>query len=197
MHEFLPSEIPPVRPFLRHPIGALCVLILLASCARVPSRFTRAQPRDLLYSEMVGRWHGSMAIGRVGTSVSRVLPAALTVVPAPDRDGLELQYRFGSGPGMVARAMSHWHFERGLTEAQWGGALDVEAQSYTVVERSGGRNGEPMRLVLEGDGFDGDQPARIRQTLELSTGSLQVRKDVKHDGGDYTFRHTLSYTRAE
>jgi hypothetical protein len=189
--------LPPSVPAVRHSLATLLVLLLLASCVRAPSRLTRAQPRDVLYSELVGQWRGSIELRRADRAVSQVLPSDLTVLPAPDRDGLELRYRYGTGTGTMVHSSSHWHFGQALDAAQWGGVLDQQLQHYAVVERSGGRDGQPLRLVLEGHGVDGNRPARIRQTLEVRTGSLQLRKDVQVDGEAFSFRHALTFRRAE
>jgi hypothetical protein len=182
---------------VRQSLSALLVLLLVVSCVRAPSRFTRAQPRDVLYSELVGQWRGSIEVRSANRMVPQILPSDLTVLPAPDRDGLELRYRYGKASGTVVQSSSHWHFGRALDAAQWGGALDQALQHYAVVERSGGRNGEPLRLVLEGDGVEDNRPARIRQTLEVRTGSLQLRKEVQVDGEAFSFRHALTFRRAE
>lgn len=183
----------PVRPSL----SALLILVLGVSCVRAPSRLTQAQPRDVLYSDLVGQWRGSIELRDVGHTVSQILPSDLIVLPAPDHDGLELRYRARNGSGPVVQSSSHWHFGQALEAAQWGGARDQELQHYAVVERSGGRNGQPLRLVLEGEGLDNNRPARIRQTLEVRTGSLQVRKEVQVNGDTFTFRQALTFHRAE
>lgn len=173
---------------MRHSLCSLLVLLLVVSCVRVPTRFTQAQPRDVLYSGMVGRWRGGSGAGS---------PAELVVVPAPDRDGLELRYRERAGARIVERPLGHWHFERSLDAAEWGGVNDARSLAYRVVERSGGQNGAPLTLVLEAEARDAAQPARVRQVIDVATGSLRLRTEVQVAGGDFMLREAYVFRRAE
>ena len=173
---------------MRPSLLSLLVLLFVASCARVPTRFTEAQPRDVLYSGMVGRWRGGSAAGA---------PAELVVVPAPDRDGLELRYRERAGTRMVERPLGHWHFGRSLDAAEWGGADDARSLAYRVVERSGGQNGAPLTLVLEAQARGVASPARIRHVIDVATGSLRLRTEEQVAGGDFMLREAYVFRRAE
>jgi hypothetical protein len=173
---------------VRHSLLSVLVLVLVVSCVRVPTRFTQAQPRDVLYSSMVGHWRGGSTAG---------LPAELIVVPAPDHDGLELRYRDRSGPRTVERPLGHWHFGRTLDAASWGGINDEPALAYRVIERSGGQNGAPLTLVLEADTVGTGSSERIRQVIDVATGSLSLRTEVQVDGGDFMLREAYVFRRAE
>lgn len=173
---------------MRHSLLTVLVLLLVVSCVRVPTRFTQAQPRDVLYSSMVGRWRGGSEAGA---------PAELVVVPAPDRDGLEVRYREHTGSRTVERLLGHWHFERSMHTAEWGGVNDGHALAYRVIERSGGQNGAPLTLVLETDQAGGEEPARIRQMIDVATGALSLRTEVQVAGGQFMLREAYVFRRAE
>ncbi len=173
---------------MRHSLCSLLVLLLVVSCVRVPTRFTQAQPRDVLYSSMVGRWRGGATVGD---------RSELVVLPAPDRDGLELRYRERAGAHVVDRPLGHWHFGRSLDAAEWGGVNAAHALAYRVVQRSGGQNGAPLMLVLEADAHGSAQPARVRQVIDVATGSLRLRTEVQEAGGNFTLREAYVFRRAE
>ena len=149
----------------------------------------------MLYSGMIGKWSGSLV--EAGAGGERVTPAELMVVPAPDRDGLELRYRHRSGGALGEQSLGHWHFARSLAAAQLGDACDEHQQSFDVVEQAGGLDGSPLQLVLEADGMHLNQPTRIRQVIDIATGTLQIRKEVQVAGGDFMFREAYVFRRAE
>lgn len=181
-------------PLVRHSLLSLLALLLVVSCVRAPSRFAQSQPRDVLYNGMVGRWRGAVI---PSTAVSALRADELVVVPAPERDGLELRYRSQSSTGVVERPLGHWSFGRTLDAATWGSASGPGTLAYRVVQRSGGQNGAPLSLVLEADATDANRPARIRQSIDVGTGSLSLRTEVQVDGGDFTLREAYVFRRAE
>lgn len=177
---------------MRHSLASLLVLLLVVSCVRVPSRFTQAQPRDALYNGMVGRWRGGATIAPVSGASGE-----LVVVPAPDRDGLELRLREPAGTRTVERTLGHWHFGRTLDAAEWGGVNDAGLLAYRVVGRSGGQNGSPLNLVLEANATQGRQPTTIRQVIDVATGTLRLRTEVQVGDGDFMLREAYVFRRAE
>lgn len=179
---------------MRHVLLSLATVLVLVSCVRAPSRFAQSQPRDLLYSGMVGRWRGSAA---PSTTVHALRTDELVVVPAPERDGLELRFRTQSRGGVVERPFGHWSFGRTLDAATWGSANESGTRAFRVVRRSGGQNGAPLSLVLEADATEADRPARIRQSIDVGTGSLSLRTEVQVDGGDFMLREAYVLRRAE
>lgn len=182
---------------MRHLVTALFVTLVVVSCARTPVQFAAEQPRDVLYSGLVGKWHGTRVVADSSPAAGRVEATDLFVRPAPDRDGLELRYRTRAGTQAIEQTLGHWHFARGLEVAQLDDAGSQPARTFRVVEQSGGRNGAPLQLVLETDGGAAAQPARIRQQIDVSTGILRIRKDVQVGDGDFTFQEAFVFRRAE
>ncbi len=154
--------------------------------------------RDQLYVNFVGTWKGTLEYKDYQDSTRRVtLPTDLDVLPAPDQDGLELRYTYDDGPGKIVKSIDHLHFDRAMTSARWGDAAKKELQAFVVTGREGGRNGAPLRLVLETQGSDNNVPATIRETLELSAASVRILKETRVVGGEFAFRHTYVFRRAQ
>ena len=63
--------------------------------------------------------------------------------------------------------------------------------------REGGRNGEVLRLVLEGEDHNGDEPTMIRETLELSQAEIRLVQEARPIGGDFAFRRAYVLRRAQ
>jgi hypothetical protein len=179
------------------PLWFVAALLAVASCVRSPSRLPQPAQRDQLYSQMIGRWEGTLEYKDYQDSTRRVtLPTRLRVLPAPDRDGLELQFTYDDGPGKTVRSTSHWHFDRTMTRAEWGNARDSAMQALAVTARSGGE-GTPIRLVLEGQGTDDERPAAIRESLEVSAAAVRLTKETQVTGSPFAFRHVYTFRRAE
>lgn len=177
--------------------ASLVLLVLVAACAqarRVPS----ARPRDQLYASLIGTWQGTLEYKDYQDSTRRVtLPTLVQILPAPDEDGLELRYTYDDGPGKVVKSVDHLHFDRAMQNARWGGVRDSVLQRFAVMMRRGGLNGQPLTLVLEGDGEDDDRPARLRETFEISAGTISLLKETQPSGGTMSFRHAYRLRRAE
>jgi hypothetical protein len=175
----------------------LLALVVSASCVR-PARSTQEQPRDHLYSSLIGQWQGTLEYKDYQDSTRRVsLPTLLQILPAPDEDGLELRYTYDDGPGKTVRSIDHLHFDRAMVSARWGGVKDSTLQRFAVRSREGGVNGAPLRLVLEGDGADDDRPALIRETFDITAGTVRLLKEFQPTGGATSFRHVYTLKRAE
>lgn len=182
---------------MRLPILAVTLLSVLAGCVRT-SRITQAPPRDQLYASLIGSWQGTLEYKDYQDSSRRVtLPTQLQIVPAPDEDGLELRYTYDDGPGKIVHSVDHLHFDRAMQQARWGGVRDSSLQRFVVQDRRGGVNGEPLRLVLETDGRDDDQPARIRETFVVAAGSVQLLKETAIASRPMGFRHQYQLKRAQ
>ena len=173
------------------------ILGAAAACAR-STPVTQPPPRDRLYASLVGKWQGELEYKDYRDSTRRVkLPTIVQIVPAPDEDGLELRYTYDDGPGKTVKSVDHLHFDRPMLLARWGGVQDSTLQRFSVHERAGGVNGQPLRLVLEADATDDDKPARIRETFEITTGVFVLRKDTAINGSALSFRHEYRLRRAE
>jgi hypothetical protein len=182
---------------MRVSVVVLALLSALAACVR-PSRLAQIPARDQLYASLVGTWQGTLEYKDYQDSTRRVtLPTQLQIVPAPDEDGLELRYTYDDGPGKIVRSVDHLHFDRAMEQARWGGVKDSTLQRFVVQERGGGANGEPLRLVLEADGRDDDQPARIRETFVVSPGGVHLLKETAIAGRTMAFRHQYRLQRAQ
>lgn len=179
------------------PALAFTVLLVGASCVRAPAQLAQEQPRDALYHGMVGKWVGSRVVADSSPAAGRVVQAALVVVPAPARDGLELRYRLRGDTVAVEPALGLWHFARGLDAARLNDVDGPEARQFRVVEQVGGRNGAPLQLVLEADGEAEARPARIRQQIDVSAGILRIRRDVQVGDGEFAFQEAFVFRRAE
>lgn len=187
-----------------HPMAAralrVAALILasslaLAACARA-ARVTAPAPRDQLYTTLVGRWQGTLTtpLDAEG-SVLQTQPARLQVLPAPDSDGLELRYATLDHAPLPT--VDHLHLDRAMRLARVGTTSAPHGPAFAVREVAGGTDGAPLRLVLEVDGTEDDQPVRIRETLEVGAGTMALRTEAREPGGPWRLRRAHAFRRAE
>ena len=175
----------------------IAIVVSLAQACVRPANKADAPARDQLYVNFVGTWKGTLEVADGASPGERVLrPAALQVVPAPDQDGLELRYS-ADADGVSQRHVDHLHFDRTMTDAIWGDASAGDPQSFVVRSREGGRNGKALRLVLEGEDHNGDEPTMIRETLELSPAEIRLVQEARPLGGDFAFRRAYVLRRAQ
>ncbi|WP_309669047.1 hypothetical protein [Gemmatimonas sp.] len=171
-------------------------VVLLHACVR-PTPASKAPARDQLYVNFVGTWKGTLEVADgLGTGTRVTRPAALQVVPAPDQDGLELRYSSDLS-GTSLPHVDHVHFDRTMTDAVWGDAGATAPQAFAVRSSEGGRNGDALRLVLEGEEHNGDEPTMIRETLELSPAEIRLVQEARPIGGDFAFRRAYVLRRAQ
>lgn len=171
------------------------LLLALSACAR-PAPLTDTAARDQLYASLVGRWKGTLTVPvEFDSDVLRTQATRLQVVPAPDTDGLELRYAMVDDT--PAPVVDHLHLDRTMRLARVGRAGAPHLPAFAVREVGGGTDGEPLRLVLEADGSENDRPVRIRETIELSAGEMQVRTEARAPGGKWRFRRAHAFRRAE
>lgn len=169
---------------------------IMQACVRPTAKAT-APARDQLYVNFVGTWKGTLEVANGASPRARVSrPAALQVLPAPDQDGLELRYS-ADADGISHRHVDHLHFDRAMTDAIWGAASADDPQAFVVRSSEGGRNGEALRLVLEGQEHNGDEPTMIRETLELSPSEIRLVQEARPLGGDFAFRRAYVLRRAQ
>lgn len=174
----------------------LVFVLMLQGCVR-PAKKENAPARDHLYVNLVGTWKGTLEVADGANPFARVSrPAALQVLPAPDQDGLELRYS-ADADGVSQRHVDHLHFNRTMTDAIWGAASTDDPQAFVVRRSEGGRNGEALRLVLEGEDHNGDEPTMIRETLELSPSEIRLVQEARPLGGDFAFRRAYVLRRAQ
>lgn len=187
---------PPRRRTLCSLMITVAAVSFLQACVR-PTAKTTAPARDQLYVNFVGTWKGTLEVaGGEGLSTRITRPAALKVVPAPDQDGLELRYS-ADVDGVSHHHVDHLHFDRAMTDAVWGDASADAPQAFAVRRREGGRNGEALRLVLEGEDHNGDEPTMIRETLELTPAEIRLVQEARPVGGDFAFRRAYVLRRAQ
>lgn len=179
----------------------ITALTVSTACSR-PARLTQPLERDQLYSRMMGEWQGTLEVpdSVLGVRVKR--QTKLTVVPAPDKDGLELQFRYEDPSGHVATRIDHLHFDGAMATARWGNSSARWHQAFDVVARGGGRNGLPLHLVLESTMQDdspseGEPPARQRETFVVSAGEVRLLNEERVDDETFAFRHAYVLRRAE
>lgn len=174
-----------------------CVIAVcaLSACAR-PTQLGQTASRDQLYASLVGQWKGTLTVPiAFDSDVLRTQATRLEVVPAPDTDGLELRYAMlDDAPAPV---VDHLHLDRTMRLARVGRAGAPALPAFAVRELGGGRDGAPLRLVLEADGTENDDPVRIRETIELSAGEMQVRTEARAPGGSWRLRRKHAFRRAE
>jgi hypothetical protein len=171
-------------------------VVLLHACVR-PTPTSTAPARDQLYVNLVGTWKGTLEVADgLGTGTRVTRSAALQVLPAPDQDGLELRYSSDLS-GTSLPHVDHLHFDRAMTDAIWGDAGASAPQTFAVRSSEGGRNGEVLRLVLEGEDHNGDEPTMIRETLELSPAEIRLVQEARPIGGDFAFRRAYVLRRAQ
>lgn len=176
----------------------ITALTVSTACSR-PARLTQPLERDQLYSRMMGEWQGTLEVpdSVLGVRVKR--QTKLTVLPAPDKDGLELQFRYEDPSGHVATRIDHLHFDGPMATARWGNSSARWHQAFDVVARDGGRNGLPLHLVLESTDSlpEGELRARQRETFVVSAGEVRLLNEEWVDDETFAFRHAYVLRRAE
>ena len=192
----LPTLMLPSLRTLVSAVMTIAAAALVHACVR-PTPTSTAPARDQLYVNFVGTWKGTLEVADgLGTERRVTRPAVLQVVPAPDQDGLELRYS-SDASGTSLPHVDHLHFDRAMTDAVWGDAGATTPQAFAVRSREGGRNGEALRLVLEGEDHNGDAPTMIRETLELSPAEIRLVQESRPIGGDFAFRRAYVLRRAQ
>lgn len=187
--------LPSFRTLASLTLTALAVTVLHA-CVR-PTPVSKVPVRDQLYVNFVGTWKGTLEVADgLGTGARVTRPATLQVLPAPDQDGLELRYS-SDASGTSMPHVDHLHVDPTMTDAIWGDAGATAPQTFAVRSSEGGRNGTALRLVLEGEGHNGDEPTMIRETLELSPAEIRLVQEARPIGGDFTFRRAYVLRRAQ
>lgn len=192
----LPTLMLPSLRTLVSAVMTIAAAALVHACVR-PTPTSSAPARDQLYVNFVGTWKGTLEVADgLGTGGRVTRPAALQVLPAPDQDGLELRYS-ADASGTSLPHVDHLHVDRAMTDARWGDAGATTPQTFAVRSREGGRNGEVLRLVLEGEEHNGDAPTMIRETLELSPAEIRLIQEVRPIGGAFAFRRAYVLQRAQ
>jgi len=177
----------------------LCLALPLAGCMRLSSRQADQPDRDRVYSGLIGKWRGTLEVQATGAADATEhdeVPTEVLVRPAPDRDGLNLQFRYRDVFGRGVTNERHLHFNKTLTLAEWEIDEYRRREAYVVVSQSGGGT-SPLRLVLEMDGTADAKPARIRETIEVTPGAVEVTQEARKSGEPFTFRHRYRLRRAE
>jgi hypothetical protein len=177
----------------------LCLALPMAGCMRLSSRQADQPDRDRVYSGLIGKWRGTLEVQ--ATAAANVaepdeVPTEVLVRPAPDRDGLNLQFRYRDVFGRGVTNERYLHFNKTLTLAEWEIDEYRRREAYVVVSQSGGGT-SPLRLVLEMDGTADAKPARIRETIEVTPGAVEVTQEARKSGEPFTFRHRYRLRRAE
>lgn len=185
----------PLRTFVS--VTMLVVAATVVQACGLPTLTSNAPVRDQLYVNFVGTWKGTLEVANgAGTDAHVMRTASLQVLPAPDHDGLELRYR-SEADGVLRRRVDHLHFDRGMTDAVWGDANAAAPQTFAVRRHEGGRNGEALRVVLEGEERNGDERIMIRETLELSQAEIRLVQEARPAGGAFAFRRAYVLRRAQ
>lgn len=177
----------------------LCLALPMAGCMRLSSRQADQPDRDRVYSGLIGKWRGTLEVQPAGAAnavESEEVPTEVLVRPAPDRDGLHVQFRYRDVFGRGVTNDRHLHFNKTLTLAEWEIDEHRRREAYVVVSQSGGGTA-PLRLVLEADGTADAKPARIRETIEVTPGAVEVTQEARKAGESFTFRHRYRLRRAE
>ncbi len=176
----------------------LCLALPMAGCMRLSSRQADQPDRDRVYSGLIGKWRGTLEVQATGADAVEPdeVPTEVLVRPAPDRDGLSLQFRYRDVFGRGVTNERHLHFNKTLTLAEWEIDENRRREAYVVVSQSGGGTA-PLRLVLEADGTADAKPARIRETIEVTPGAVEVTQEARKAGESFAFRHRYRLRRAE
>lgn len=176
----------------------LCLALPMAGCMRLSSRQADQPDRDRVYSGLIGKWRGTLEVQATGADAVEPdeVPTEVLVRPAPDRDGLSLQFRYRDVFGRGVTNERHLHFNKTLTLAEWEIDEHRRREAYVVVSQSGGGTA-PLRLVLEADGTADAKPARIRETIEVTPGAVEVTQEARKAGESFAFRHRYRLRRAE
>ncbi|MBA3917980.1 MAG: hypothetical protein C0516_05270 [Gemmatimonas sp.] len=176
----------------------LFLALPMAGCMRLSSRQADQPDRDRVYSGLIGKWRGTLEVQATGADAvdPDEVPTEVLVRPAPDRDGLSLQFRYRDVFGRGVTNERHLHFNKTLTLAEWEIDEHRRREAYVVVSQSGGGTA-PLRLVLEADGTADAKPARIRETIEVTPGAVEVTQEARKAGEPFTFRHRYRLRRAE
>lgn len=172
----------------------------MAGCMRLSSRQVDQPDRDRVYSGLIGKWRGTLEVQATSAADAATEPdevaTEVLVRPAPDRDGLSLQFRYHDVFGRSVTNERHLHFNKSLTLAEWEIDEQRRREAYVVVSQSGG-GAAPLRLVLEADGTADAKPARIRETIEVTPGVVEVTQEARTAGESFAFRHRYRLRRAE
>ena len=71
----------------------------------------------------------------------------------------------------------------------------IAKSSVLYVKSNETNNGKTSSMVFFESGYDNNQPALIRYTINLSASTLISLKEVKYDDGEFTFRNQIKLNR--
>lgn len=151
--------------------------------------------REQLYGALAGSWRGTLEYRDYKDPSRRTtLPTMLEAMQA--EGSITLAFTYDDGPGKTVRGSDRLTLDAAGKTLTWGG--ESSTQRYTVQSFEAPRPGRALKLVLEGEGTDNDEPATIRETLVVGPNKLQILKETRPSGkSEFAFRHRYDLTRTQ
>lgn len=156
------------------------------------------RPGAALLAAMQGRWTGALEYVDYQPPHAMVrLPTRLLVTAEAPR-AVRLDFTYDDGPGKTVRESESFALDDGATGVTWGAVKQpADARARYSVQGLRRLPGGALELVCERQGEDGHKPATIRETLRLTGGEWQLRREVSFAGGAFSLRHRYLLVRGE
>ena len=153
--------------------------------------------REQLYGALAGSWRGTLEYRDYKDPSRRTtLPTALDGTRAADSGSVTLAFNYEDGPGKIVRESNRLTLDAAGKTLTW--TSGSSNQRYTVQSFEAPRPGHALKIVLEGEGTDNDEPATIRETLVAGPNKLQILKETRPSGkSEFAFRHRYDLTRTQ
>jgi hypothetical protein len=153
--------------------------------------FDDLKPLDLL----IGEWKGQLEYLNYSDNKTRVqLPTNLSCKKTELGEALTLNYVF-QDPGYKIENIQLLTLNKMgqlvLTIVDGG----IAKSSVLYVKSNETNNGLTSSMVFFESGYDNNQPALIRYTINLSASTLISLKEVKYDEGEFTFRNQIKLNK--
>lgn len=174
-------------------IYAVVIVLLLST----PFSIAQEQTFDDLKSLdlLVGEWKGQLEYLNYSENTTRVkLPTNLYCNKTELGEAITLNYVF-QDPGYKVENIQLLTLNKMgqlvLTIVDGG----IAKSSVLYVKSNETNNGKTSSMVFFESGYDNNQPALIRYTINLSASTLISLKEVKYDDGEFTFRNQIKLNR--
>lgn len=198
------STSPRIRAIRAAGMAALALLVLLATpCVSAQTQSAKVNAvaplrvpvaKDI-YANLAGRWTGLLEYKDLKTDAHVTLPTDLEVEMSADGKSLTMYYSFQQGPKKVVHDLTHVVIVP--STHTWRTTSEVDPEDVYRVEGMENLKDGRGKLVLLNSGVENGQNVEMRTTITIGNKLFVMEREVRPPGGEFTFRHAYTFTRAE
>jgi len=176
--------------------SAVSPAITLSAAAALPANPITPQEA---FASLEGAWTGTLTYRDYSTKRLTNIPVALTTEAQPDGETLVQRFDY-TDPGFQVYVTNLITVKDGVlagATARAGRAFETYEKSVTVTQQT---LPNQWTLVLDDEFSDDNRPARIRETMTRSEGTLTVVKEVDYlddESEEWIFRNKITLSAAQ